>query len=70
MNAPMGGTSTEGQDIPNNVENNIPSYLTIYTRNNNLSAALATTLAQYTDRYYFSDLQDKVDALEKKINEL
>lgn len=65
MNAPMGNTSSEGQDI----ENNIPSYLNIYTRNSNLSGALATSLAQYTDRYYFSDLRDKVDMLEKKIND-
>jgi hypothetical protein len=70
MNAPMGTSSTKGQGISNRVKNNIPSYLNVYTRNDNLSGALATCLTQHTERYYFSDLLDRMDALEKKMDEL
>jgi hypothetical protein len=44
-----------------------PPEIRLYSEDKNLSATLATSLAEYTKQLYFSDLTQRVEELEKKI---
>ena len=44
-----------------------PPQIKLYPNDNNLGAALAVTLTEYTKNTYFSDLTQRLEALEKRV---
>lgn len=50
------------EDVPET-----PQHIRFYPTDNRLSAIMATSLTEYTNQLYFSELTQRVEDLEKKI---
>jgi hypothetical protein len=55
-------STSKGQGIEN-----IPLQISLFSEDKRLSTALVTSLAEYTNKLYFSDLTQRVEELERKL---